>query len=183
MLGKLEEISLIARCVAADDRHAFGRLVEEYQDALRRFIYNLCGGDAAMTDDIAQETFLKAYTSIRSFKGISRFKPWLYTIAYREFIDWRRSKGGYSDDLELAANISDNTPNPEHSTEAAHDISVALSALNETEKSLVLLFYMEDLPIKKISDITGIPQGTVKVYLARSRTKMAKILETDESNR
>ena len=102
---------------------------------------------------------------------------------YREFIDWRRSKGGYSDDLELAANISDNTPNPEHSTEAAHDISVALSALNETEKSLVLLFYMEDLPIKKISDITGIPQGTVKVYLARSRTKMAKILETDESNR
>lgn len=112
MLGKLEEISLIARCVAADDRHAFGRLVEEYQDALRRFIYNLCGGDAAMTDDIAQETFLKAYTSIRSFKGISRFKTWLYTIAYREFIDWRRSKGGYSDDLELAANISDNTPEP-----------------------------------------------------------------------
>ena len=54
---------------------------------------------------------------------------------------------------------------------------------DETEKSLVLLFYMEDLPIKKISDITGIPQGTVKVYLARSRTKMAKILETDESNR
>lgn len=53
MLGKLEEISLIARCVAADDRHAFGRLVEEYQDALRRFIYNLCGGDAALTDDIA----------------------------------------------------------------------------------------------------------------------------------
>lgn len=177
MLGRLEEISLIARCVAADDRHAFGRLVEEYQEPLRRFIFNLCGGDAALTDDIAQETFLKAYTSIRSFKGISRFKTWLYTIAYREFIDSRRSAAtDCTGDLSLAATLADSSPDPGQATEAAHDVSVALDALSDTERTLVLLYYMEDLPIKKISDITGVPQGTVKVYLSRARTKMAKTL-------
>ena len=54
MLTRFEEISLIAKCVAADDRHAFGRLVDEYQDSLRRFVFNLTGGDASLTDDIAQ---------------------------------------------------------------------------------------------------------------------------------
>ncbi|MDE5838020.1 MAG: RNA polymerase sigma factor, partial [Paramuribaculum sp.] len=92
MLTKFEEISLIAKCVAADDRHAFGRLVDEYQESLRRFIFNLTGGDASLTDDIAQETFLKAYVSIRSFKGLARFKTRLYKIANREDLAARKEK-------------------------------------------------------------------------------------------
>ncbi len=182
MLSRLEEISLIAKCVAADDRHAFGRLVEEYQTPLRRFIFNLCGGDAALTDDIAQETFLKAYTSVRSFKGISRFKTWLYTIAYREFIDYKRRSTTIDSDLDKAATLCDESASVESAVLASYDVSVALTALNDTEKSLVLLYYMEDLPIKKICDITGLPQGTVKVYLSRARNKMAEILKENENN-
>lgn len=173
MLTKLEEISLIAKCVAADDRRAFGRLVDEYQESLRRFIFNLTGGDSALTDDIAQETFLKAYTSIRSFKGLARFKTWLYKIAYREFLTTRKEREAT---LEEAAGISDGNLTPEGETQTKHDVKVALGALSEIERTLVLLFYMEDQPIKKIATITELPEGTVKVYLSRARTKMAKAL-------
>lgn len=69
MLSKIDELQLIARCVAFDDHQAFKRLVEEFSPGLRRFIFNLTRGDASLTDDISQNTFLKAYTSLRSFKG------------------------------------------------------------------------------------------------------------------
>ncbi|MDE6460531.1 MAG: RNA polymerase sigma factor [Paramuribaculum sp.] len=172
-MTKFEEISLIAKCVAADDRHAFGRLVDEYQESLRRFIFNLTGGDASLTDDIAQETFLKAYVSIRSFKGLARFKTWLYKIAYREFLATRKEMAA---GIEAAADVADSNLNPERETESKHDVSVALNSLNETERTLVLLFYLEDQPIKKIASITDLPEGTIKVYLSRARTKMAKVL-------
>ncbi|MDE6651024.1 MAG: RNA polymerase sigma factor [Paramuribaculum sp.] len=172
-MTKFEEISLIAKCVAADDRHAFGRLVDEYQESLRRFIFNLTGGDASLTDDIAQETFLKAYVSIRSFKGLARFKTWLYKIAYREFLATRKEMVA---GIEAAADVADSNLNPEREAESKHDVSVALNSLNETERTLVLLFYMEDQPIKKIASITDLPEGTIKVYLSRARTKMAKVL-------
>ena len=55
MLSKWDELRLIARCVAGDDRHAFERLVDEYNDGLRRFLLNLTLGDACLTDDLAQE--------------------------------------------------------------------------------------------------------------------------------
>ncbi len=85
MLSKLEEIKLVSQCALADNRRAFGRLVEAYQPRLRRFLLNLTMGDENLTDDLAQETFIKAYLGIRSFKGFSGFGTWLYRIAYNEF--------------------------------------------------------------------------------------------------
>ena len=73
MLSKIEELKLISRCVLADDRQAFGTLVEAYQPRLRRFFMNLTLGDEYLSDDLAQETFIKAYIELRSFRGMSKF--------------------------------------------------------------------------------------------------------------
>ncbi len=97
-LSRLEELALITRCLAGDSREAFGRLVVAYEGGLRRFLLNLTLGDASLTDDLAQETFLKAYLAIRSFRGVARFKTWLYSIAYREFLTYRR---GQHPDIDL----------------------------------------------------------------------------------
>ncbi|MDE7153835.1 MAG: RNA polymerase sigma factor [Muribaculaceae bacterium] len=175
MLSRIEELSLIARCIATDNRDAFGQLVVEYEEGLRRFLYNLTGCDASLTDDIAQETFLKAYLSIRSFRGISRFKTWLYRIAYNEFITYRRKYG-----QEYAADELTTIDEPQHSpaagTEISVDLQTAINSLPDTERTIVLLFYMEDLPIKKVSQITGCPEGTVKSYLNRARTRLGELL-------
>lgn len=174
MLSRIEELALIARCVAADDRHAFGRLVDEHSERLRRFLLNLTGGNASLTDDIAQETFIKAYTSIRSFKGLARFSTWLYRIACREYADTMRS--------HHEASALESAPEPvseagEFSlTDARHDLQIGLAALSPTERTLILLFYLEDRPIKEIAKITQMPEGTVKVYISRAKTKMAKAM-------
>lgn len=174
MLSKFDELKLIARCVAADDRNAFGRLVEEYQDGLRRFLLNLTLGDAALTDDLSQETFIKAYLSIRSFKGLSRFKTWLYRIAYNEFYSYMRKQ---REEREETADVPpDEGYQCLNASDARMDIDVCMKALNETERTVVLLFYIEDQPIKKIADITSLPQGTIKSYLSRARVKMAEVL-------
>lgn len=173
MLNKAQELLLIARCIAADDRDAFGQLVIAYEAGLRRFILNLTMGDVALTDDIAQETFLKAYLAIRSFKGIASFKTWLYRIAYNEFISFKRRYVETNDIEDTAPVIGSDTV---AQSDAKMDLQVCLNALNDSERTIVHLFYIEDLPIKKVCEITGYPEGTVKSYLSRARTKMAEAL-------
>ncbi|MDE5970264.1 MAG: RNA polymerase sigma factor [Muribaculaceae bacterium] len=173
MLSRFEELKLIARCVAADHRDAFGRLVVEYEGGLRRFLLNLTGNDAALTDDLSQDTFLKAYLSIRAFKGISKFKTWLYRIAYNEFVDWKRRNREVSVDDEVVPEVHIESGT---SSDAKIDLEYCMASLNDTEKSIVLLFYIEDMPVKKVAEILGCPEGTVKSYLSRARAKMADVM-------
>jgi len=178
-IGKLEEMKLLALCMATDNREAFSRLVEAYQDGLRRFILNLSGGNIYLADDIAQETFLKAWLGIRSFKGLSGFKTWLYRIAVNEYVSYSRK--------QREERLSDNDygdiagiPSDEgHSgTEARIDVESLVGALSEQERMVVLLFYLEDLPIKKICGITSMPEGTVKSHLNRARHHMLEMLRS-----
>ncbi|MDE6323534.1 MAG: RNA polymerase sigma factor [Paramuribaculum sp.] len=182
MLTKLEEISLITRCVATDDRHAFERLVEEHAPGVRNFLYRLTMGDAALTDDLSQETFLKAWIGLRSFRAVARFKTWLFSIAYNEFVSYSRKtrEMRLPDDIQISDSSGGQPYEPDaRATEMRHDIEVAMRNLSETERMLIVLFYMNDLPIKEISRITGLPQGTVKSYLSRAKTKMANELQRD----
>ncbi|MDE6808851.1 MAG: RNA polymerase sigma factor [Muribaculaceae bacterium] len=174
MLSRFEELKLIARCIAADDRDAFGRLVTEYEGGLRRFLLNLTGNDAALTDDLSQDTFLKAYLSIRSFKGISKFKTWLYRIAYNEFVDWKRRNLVVS---VTRAEIPERVVDTVAPSDAMIDLEQCMASLSDIEKSMVLLFYVEDMPVKKVAEITGCPEGTVKSYLSRARAKMADVID------
>lgn len=174
MLSRIEELKLVALCVTADNRRAFGRLVEAYQQPLRRFLLNLTSGDADMADDVAQEAFLKAYTSLRSFRGMSRFGTWLYRIAYNEWVSQTRRKREELTGYDPPPPESDGYM-PSAATDARIDVARALSVLSDAERSVVLLFYMEDKPIKEIATITGFPEGTVKSHLSRAKVKMAKV--------
>lgn len=181
MLSRFEEITLITRCIATDDRDAFGRLVVEHQEGLRRFILHLTGGDASLTDDIAQETFLKAFLSIKSFKALSRFRTWLFQIAYNQYITELRHQSRYSDEPvdDLSPALQPAQASDEAAIDATMDVEECLKSLSPKERSVTLLFYLEGLPIKQIAKITDIPEGSIKVYLSRSRTKMSQFLIKD----
>lgn len=176
MLSRIEELALIARCITADDRRAFGRLVEEYQPQLRRFLLNLARGDASLAADIAQETFIKAYTGLRSYQGVARFRTWLYRIACNEFCSWQRKT---REQLDVPESAGADMPAPDHNaaSDARMDVERCLRELSDQERTVILLFYMEDQPIRKISSITGMPDGTVKSLLSRAKKKMAGIMQ------
>ena len=84
-MSKTEDMLWVSQVVISDDRRAFDKLVGKYQSPVRRFLLNLTMGDSMLSDDLAQETFIKAYLNIRSFQGISSFSTWLFRIAYNTF--------------------------------------------------------------------------------------------------
>jgi RNA polymerase sigma factor (sigma-70 family) len=80
----LSDTDLVARALR-DDHDAFAELVRRYQSPLRAWLRRLTGGDFARADDLAQETFLRAYRRLGSFRGTGKFSTWLFSIAYNEF--------------------------------------------------------------------------------------------------
>lgn len=186
VLSKIEELKLIARCTLGDNRRAFGTLVEAYQPQVRRFFLNLTLGDEALSDDLAQETFLKAYINVRSFRGVAKFSTWLYRIAYNEFCSWQRKtqyEASLPDGLDenFDADYYDASGNQFYSAsdsvDAQIDVWRCMRVLSDTERTLVTLFYIQDYPLKKIVEITGLPEGTVKSYLSRAKTKLARVMK------
>lgn len=174
-MSQLNDISLVAQVVVLKNTRAFDQLVQKYQSPIRRFFLNLTCGDSELSDDLAQDTFIKAYTSLATFKNLSSFSTWLYRVAYNVFYDYIRSR---KETMDLDAREVDTT----NSTEQVNvgekmDIYQSLKTLKEVERTCITLFYMEDVSIDKIAGIMGCPAGTVKSHLSRGKEKLATYLK------
>lgn len=158
------------------NRKEFEQQVLINQEPLRRFLLNLCSGNAALSDDIAQEAFIKAYLNINSFNGLSKFSTWLFRIAFNCYCDSKRASQRYS-----LVEIEDKILTSQETTDKRYknqELYMALGKLNEKERSIVLLFYMEDKSLKEISKITDFPVNTVKSHLSRAKTHMSEHLKS-----
>lgn len=174
---RLEEIKLLALCMASDNREAFSRLVEIHQQGLRRFLLNLTNGNVDLTDDLAQETFIKAWLAVRSFRGLSGFKTWLYRIAINEYSTYCRQLARYGEtDTDMSQLMLEDHSSTTQSADAKIDVESVLKHLPEKERLVTLLFYLEGLSVKEIVKISGMPDGTVKSHLSRARGHLSKLL-------
>lgn len=174
-MSQLNDISLVAQVVVFRNTRAFDQLVRKYQSPVRRFFLHLTCGDSELSDDLAQDTFIKAYTNLASFKNLSSFSTWLYRIANNVFYDYIRSRKE-TDDLETRR-VDTQLTTEQTDIGRQMDIYRALSLLKDMERACITLFYMEDQSIDKIAGITGCPAGTVKSHLSRAKEKMAVYLK------
>ena len=174
-MSQMGDISLVAQVVVFHNTRAFDQLVKKYQSPVRRFFLHQTCGDSELSDDLAQDTFIKAYTNIASFKNLSSFSTWLYRIAYNVFYDYIRSRKEMAglDTTEIDAINSTEQENVGQKM----DVYQSLKTLKDVERTCITLFYMEDLSIDKIAGITGIPAGTVKSHLSRGKDKLATYLK------
>ena len=180
-MSQLNDISLVAQVVVFKNAKAFDELVKKYQSPIRRFFLNLTCGDSELSDDLAQDTFIKAYTNIASFKNLSSFSTWLYRIAYNIFYDYIRSR---KDTNDLDAREVDAISSVEQDNLGQKvDVYQSLKTLKEIERTCITLFYMEDVSIEKIAGITGCPVGTVKSHLSRGKEKLANYLNKNGYDR
>ena len=154
MKSNSEDTAWITRCVLWDDRRAFAHLVDKYQVRLRRFLLHLTGGDSDLADDLAQDTFLRAYERIRGYKGLSSFPTWLFRIACNLFYDYNRQ-------------------------ESRIDVARALASLRPDERMALTLFYLEDMPIAKIAVVMERPEGSVKTLLFRGKQHLSEYFKQD----
>lgn len=171
----LSDISLITQVTVFHNRQAFNRLtVVKYQSPIRRFFLNQTLGDEQLSDDLAQDTFIKAYTNLQKFRGLSNFSTWLFRIAYNVHYDYVRSHH-MTEDYETSTHVK--PERDRHDTALQMDLYDALRRLGEKERSCITLQLIDGYSIDKISDITGLAQGTVKSHLSRGKEKLASYLK------
>ena len=155
------------------DRDRFIAEVKVQQNALRSFLLALCGGDKAEADDIAQETFVKAYLAIDRYRDSGQFRAWLFKIAHNTFLSNVSGQRGH-DPLERVSAVPANERSDsgfEH-----QELYMALSALPPKERSAITLFYLSGHSIKEIAAITDTSEDAVKKQLSRGREKLKDII-------
>jgi RNA polymerase sigma factor (sigma-70 family) len=170
------DAALIARVLLDDDRNAFGELVRRYQSQVRGLLMKLTSGDKAEADDLAQETFIRAYRHLGKFKGEASFATWLYRIAYNQFITTKRRSGqiDYKEDIDEAAAVE-----PESASArilSRIDVEKAMARLKPDERAALTLSYGHGMPHQEIAETLKCPLGTVKTLINRARAKMEKKL-------
>ena len=172
----VSDAQLIARVLVQDDRHAFGELVRRHQSAVRSVLRRLMGGNHALADDLAQETFLLAYRNLRSFRQEAKFSTWLYRIAYNAFLaDARKMKAlplPEQDGGEERAPQEDAAPALARSAALRVDLERAMATLSEAERAAIVQCYHNDLSHEEAAYVLGCPIGTVKTHILRAKQKL-----------
>ena len=155
------------------NRRAFDQLVVRYQSPVRRFFLHQTLGDEPLSDDLAQDTFIKAWRNIGSFRAMSSFQTWLMRIAYNVFYDYVRSRKTTSDIDNVAEPMTNGNSNPSLQMDLYH----ALSLLKPDERTCITLQLVDGYKIDQIAKITDMKEGTVKSILFRGKEKLTKYLK------
>lgn len=158
------------------NREEFTAQVRTELYGLRRFLLAACGGNSQEADDVAQEALMKAYVASRSFEDKTGFSAWLYRIACNTLVDHQR-KNSSRTTLDINAAFGVASGSQTDGAFAYQDLYRAIDGLNVSERTTVLLFYMEDRPVREIATIMNVAEGTVKASLSRAREHLKEKLK------
>ena len=166
------------------DTPAFEKLISAYTKKIYNYALRLTN-DATLAEDLCQETFIKAFLGIQSFKEKAAFSTWIYRIAYNTFLDSARKavpgSGKYDDALDdHGADVQEISSqrfcDQLRQTENADWLTKGLARLPEPFRSVVILRDIQDLSYEEIAAMTDTSTGTVKSRLSRGREHLRHIL-------
>lgn len=163
--------------VLSGDTNAFAYLINKYKDMTYTIAIKIVKSHED-AEEVAQDSFLKAYEKLNTFKGNAKFSTWLYTIVYRNSITKIRKKKVDTSDIDdyVIDNHSEGDDFPQieamKNEEQQKYVREAIDKLPEKDALLITLFYMNDNSIEEIEQITGLTQSNVKVKLFRARKKL-----------
>lgn len=182
---KYTDEELIARFQNGDE-YAFDEIVHRYKDRLLNFIFRFLG-QMDEAEDIVQDTFLKVYKNKNAYENIARFSTWIYTIAgnlAKTELRKRKRRRMFSisgkgiDEKEYELRSGDRTP--EEETDSVFNekiIQGAIEKLHEKFRTVIILRDIQELSYDEISNIIGVPLGTVKSRVNRARLKLQEMLK------
>jgi RNA polymerase sigma factor (sigma-70 family) len=174
----------LVRRARKGDLTAYDELVRRYQERIYATVYHMTANHED-ANDLAQESFIKAFAALKSFKGGSSFYTWLYRIAVNKtinFLKQRKNKHHISlndldfnaeHDPDLVALISDKTPNRDvNLSELQKKLNEALLKLSEPHRMVVVLHDVQGVSHEEIADIVGCNIGTVRSRLFYARQQL-----------
>jgi RNA polymerase sigma-70 factor (ECF subfamily) len=184
--SRVEDTNLIQKALAGNDQ-AYKRLMQKYHDPIFNFIFKMVH-DRHQVEDLTQEAFIKAFSSLKNFNDEYAFSTWLYKIATNNSIDFirKRKLQTYSIDKPIESKDSDYTFElPDESYEADKELisgqrtrllNQAIAELPEKYKKVIKLRHVEEKSYEEIAALLNLPIGTVKAHIFRAREVLYKSL-------
>jgi RNA polymerase sigma-70 factor (ECF subfamily) len=164
--------AVLCRRAAGGDKGAFRLLVETHERRLRAFLGQLAGRDLA--DELAQETFLKAWQSLHGFREEAKFSSWLCAIGWRLFVDHKRREKSEGRKREAAAELAEREQAP--AAAARVDLARALERLEPVERAALVLCDGHGWSHEEAAQILRMPLGTLKGTVRRAKQKCREYL-------
>ena len=136
-------------------------------------------GDRALAEDLAQETFVKAFRSLAAFDTTRRLSSWLFRIAHNTAIDALRRARPPQVPIETepsTADATDEPPDPVERQELGRALEAALDTLRPDQRAAIVLRYENGLSFDEIGTILGVPEVTARSHVHRARKELARLL-------
>lgn len=176
----MDETTLV-RQAAHGDAAAWEALMHAHQEPVFRFAYLLLG-DPDDAEDIAQESFLRAWKHLERFDLTRPFRPWLLSITANLASNRRRSAGRYFASLLRTFRDEPTSMRIEETSAKkieAHELWRAVQTLNPADQQVIYLRYFLDLPVHETAQVLQVAEGTVKSKLSRALEKLRSIIQAD----
>jgi RNA polymerase sigma-70 factor (ECF subfamily) len=191
----LSDEELVARA-RRGERRAMEALIGRYQEKAYTIAYQTCFGDREEAEDLTQEAFLRAFRSIRQFRGDSSFYTWFYRILINTCLDGRRRRRRWGKlfsifrSSEKEANPSMAVPEGQRDTledgnpmvvlrgkQIAREVQTALRSLPERQRLAFQLKVIHGMSIREIAQVMGTAEGTIKSHLFRATQFLREALK------
>ncbi len=172
------EDSVLIRRLSAGDEEALGTLMDRYGGALLHFAHRLTG-DLQLAEEIWQDTMLKAWQQASSFRVDGHLKAWLFRVARNNAIDHMRKKRLPTEEYTVCLETAATTHRPEREAERSWlsaEVFEAIEELPSAYREVIDLRFFHQLCYQEISQVLGIPLGTVKSRLNYAIQRLTKIL-------
>ncbi len=176
----LEDTQCALRAGAGDE-HAYSRLVKRHQGAVYRYLVRMTGIPETARE-LAQDTFMRAYQALPSWRPEAKFRTWLFRIAHNLALDHlRRARHFNAEPLDERFDMPDPAPGPERHLEirqTVRQLEAALAALPSAHREILLLREIEDMSYEDIARTLKLNPGTVRSRIARARAALLAILRS-----
>jgi RNA polymerase sigma-70 factor (ECF subfamily) len=171
----------LASRLTQHDPAAVVELVERYADDVYRFVYHQVGGLVQDTEDIVQETFIAALKAIHRFRGDSKLRTWLFSIAAHKVADLHRRARRRPEIMsqDVGTLFQGEAPHPEQTVEhleARQRVRKALSQLPPHYRTALVLKYVWEMPVREICQVMQRSEKSVESILVRARRLLSNIL-------
>jgi RNA polymerase sigma-70 factor (ECF subfamily) len=161
---------------------AFRKLVERYHPMAYAVVRGVLG-DRSDVEDVAQEVFIKIFRGLPGFRGNAKFSTWVYTIARNEAINAVRKTDPAGTSIEdvVVETPDEARPDEQYRRKIRREhLERCLSEIDRDHRLVLELRYMGEMSYTEISDVTGLPIGTVKTYIHRAKVALKKVMNRSQ---
>jgi RNA polymerase sigma factor (sigma-70 family) len=160
---------LMRRVISLRDQHAFRGLVDRHKGMGMTLAVRVLS-DEMLAEEALQDAFLRVWRSSHTFTFNSSFKTWFYRILYNTALTKRKSESKPQDHVDLDEHAAIGEDTQLGTAERSEVILRSIEQLPESQRTVLTLYYLQELSLEEIGEVTGMPNGTIKTHLFRGRS-------------